>query len=263
MPKNACGCPPRGPCTPWMEHDCHAPGGKPPCPPDPCECCKKHECCCENRWDDCTKPPCKPCPPPPCPPKPHPRPKPRPPKPQGVLLNRIVCSERRLFPALCVMLRPEGLPRCAQPPYELLMVQQSGAQPYWTPLDTPAHDARLCLKVMIPVCCQIRDQCGKCYAAQAEVPVEVSLAPGCARGDCWRYQLVFAPCVRLRCSPVCSQDGCFEAELEVSLEIYFTQLTPCVTRPPEPPCAELPLYPPPCEPRCPAGPGPCGWPARG
>ncbi len=252
MPKEVHGCPSCGAYPPRKEHARHGPCGEPICPQEPCECCKKHECCCEKKQDECKKPPHYPCPS-----------RPRPPRTQGVLLSRIVCSERRLFPALCVKLCPEGLPPCAQPPYELLMVQQSGAQPYWTPLDTPAHDSRMCIKVMIPVCCQIRDDCGQCYAARAEVPVEARLNPGFARCDCWRYQFVFAPCVRLRCAPACSRDGCFEVELEISLEIYVTQLAPCAARPSEPSCPDLPLYPPPCEPRCQADPGPCGWPTQG
>ena len=57
--------------------------------------------------------------------------------------------------------------------------------------------------------------------------------------------------------------------LQVVLDAYAVRPEPCMLRRPEPACPDLPLYPPPitpgppCWPQCPAGPDPCGWPARG
>lgn len=196
----------------------------------------------------------------------------RPPKPQplqSVLLHKILCCERRLYPDLCCELYVTDIPRCAKPPFTLTMVQQSGAQPWWTPLEAHPCDARLPIKVVIPVCCQICDSCGKHYSATAEICVEASLSPACAQSDCWRHQLVINPCVRLKGCPPCSEDCCFSVKLEVTLEMYMTQLTPCAMGKPKQECPDLPLYPQPCckatppsWPQCPKDQDPCGWPRQ-
>ncbi|MDD3412052.1 MAG: hypothetical protein PHY12_14705 [Eubacteriales bacterium] len=191
----------------------------------------------------------------------------RPPQ-QGVLLNKIVCCDRRLIPSLCTELCLCDLPRCAKPPFTLLMVQQSGAQPWWTPLET--HGNRFSLRVCIPVCCQVKDACGQLHHATSVVEVDANLTPNCPVSECWRHSIVIVPCVRLCSPPVCSDDSCFHVKLEISLEIYMTRPEPCAMRAPAPPCPELPLYPPPCKPstppcwqQCPASPGPCEWPKQG
>ncbi len=220
----------------------------------------------------CGQPGCGPAAPPCCPPTP---PKSKPSKPpkacatQGVLLNKIISSERKLYPALCVDLAVTDLPCCAKAPFSLTMVQQSGAQPWWTPLESQGPYARLCLRVYIPVCCQVKDSCGRYFSATSVVEVDACLAPSCPASDCWRHNLVIVPCVRLCSPPVCSQDCVFAVKLEVALELYLTRPEPCFMRAPTPPCPDLPLYPmpcnltPPCWPQCPTSQDPCGWPRQG
>ena len=244
-------CPPRD-CKP--RRDCHDPCD---CKPrrdcyDPCDCKPRREC-----HDPCD---CRPHRPPSCKPKP-----PCPDKQQGVLLNRIVCCDRRFIPSLCADLKLEGLPCCAKPPFRLTMVQQSGAQPWWAPLESKG--SRLRLRVTIPVCCQVQDACGEYYSATSTVEVEATLAPQCPSSDCWRNSIIVVPCVRLCPPPVCSEDCCFQARLEVSLELYMTHPEPCMMRKPAPPCPDLPLYPPPITPprwrQCQEVPVPYGWPTQG
>lgn len=226
----------------------------------PCGC---QSCGSQRPPDHCVhpQPPSRP----PRPPKPC-----RPPQAQGVLLDKIIACERKFIPSLCTDLVVEGLPCCAQPPFLLTMVQQSGAQPWWTPLETQGPFQRLCMRVCIPVCCQIKASCGKHYSATSVVEVEACLTPGCNASEWWRHRIVIVPCVRLCCPPVCSEDVCFRVQLEVTLEIYLTRPEPCMMRPQTPPCPDLPLYPQPCKPptphcwqQCPEVPDPCGWPRQG
>lgn len=197
------------------------------------------------------------------------RPPPRPPQrcEPSVLLQKICGCERRSFPALCVALRAEGLPSRAQPPFTLCMVQQSGAPPWWTPLENTSRERRLCMRVFIPVCMQLKDGCGSWFSAEGTVALDMSVSPGCAPSECWRYQTVINACVRMKQPPVCSEDGCFEVRLEALVELFWVRPEACAMR--RPACPELPLYPPPCAPtppcwpQCPADPPPCGWPTQG
>ena len=205
---------------------------------------------------------------------PH-RERPRPPKPkppchkgaESVLMQKIVSCEKRNFPNACTELTLEGVPPCAQPPYTLVMVQQSGAQPWWSPLENHL-DGRLRIRVSIPVCCQVRDACGKLFTATSVVTVEASLRPLCPMSECWRHNLYVVPFVRL-CGTDCTSDcATFAVRLEICMDIYLLRPEPCMMRRAEPPCPDLPLYPQPVKPppywqQCPEAPGPCGWPRQG
>ena len=204
------------------------------------------------------------------------RPKPNPAPPKSVLLPRILCNERRSFSSLCVRLTLPDLPCDARPPYQLLMVQQSGAPPWWTPLENKGSRRQLCVRVFIPVCAQVRDGCGAYHHATSVVEVDTHLSPACPLSECWRHSLVIAPCVRLCQSPVCSEERCFDVRLEVSLDMYLTRPEPFSVRSCAPSCPDLPLYPPPmghdaccqrpprpCEPQYPEDLCPCGWPVQG
>lgn len=203
----------------------------------------------------------------------RPPPPPRPPKKcertQSVLLQKICCCERRSFPAHCASLLAEEIPCWAKPPFTLCMVQQSGAPPWWTPLENAPHDRRLCMRVYIPVCMQVQDACGKWFSANGTVELDMALSPSCALSECWQYQTIIYACVRMCQPPVCSDNGCFEVRLEAVVELFLVRPEPCAMRRHEPPCPELPLYPPPCDPtppcwqQCPAAPRPCGWPKQG
>ncbi|MEG0742952.1 MAG: hypothetical protein RSH26_07070 [Clostridia bacterium] len=193
----------------------------------------------------------------------------KPVKAEGVLLQKITACERRNITGLCADLTLEGLPCSAKPPFTLLMVQQSGAQPWWTPLEHQGADSRLHIRAYIPVCCQVRDACGELYHATGVVEAEASLRPPCPLSDCWRHNICVVPCVRL-CQTDCrSENNTFHVQLEVTLEIYLLRPEPCMVRKPEPTCPELPLYPPPARPTppcwqpCPTAQDPCGWPRQG
>ena len=213
----------------------------------------------------CTCHACGEKPPRPCPP-PRPDPCCRPSRPEGVLLQKIVCCERRTIPCLCTCLTLSGL-ECARPPLSLLSVRESGAQPSWTPPGEPDCAGRISLKVCIPVCAQVADSCGQRFTATAMVEAEtcLRLPPSCAGF----YSLFIVPCVRLICAEGCSDGPTFQVRLQIALDLYAVRPEPCMLRGPEPACPDLPLYPPhirqdpPCWPQCPAGPGPCGWPGRG
>lgn len=169
----------------------------------------------------------------------------KPPKPkcESVLLQKIISCERRNIPQLCARLELDGLPECATPPYQLIMVQQSGAQPWWTPMENHGPDTRYHIRVHIPVCCQVRDACGVCYHASAVVEAEVSFRSPVPSSECWRHSLFIVPCVQLTGGELCSEDPVFCATLEVCLEIFLLRPEPCAMHRHEPPCPELPLYP--------------------
>ncbi len=191
---------------------------------------------------------------------------PPPPKPcrggtESALLPKVAAWERCRIPCLSTELRLEGLPCCAEGPCRLLMVQQSGAQPWWEPAEQPCGEHRMHIRVCIPVCCQVMDACERLHSASAVVKVEATLRLGCPPSECWRYQLLFIPYVRLldaECSGECSV---FRARLEVQLEWYQLRPEVCGMRRPEPACPELPLYPPPIQPGYPCGCEP-GWPRQ-
>ena len=221
----------------------------PPIQPLPCmDCCPPDPCCPKYKpskaplhkavsWPE----PVKPCPPShqagavcPVPPM-----KPGKPKCESVLLQKIIGCEKRHIPQLCARLALEGL--CACPPYRLLSVMPSGAQPWWSPLESHGPDARHHIRVFIPVCCQVCDGEGGTHTATAVVEMEVSYRP-C--GHCPdSANLFIVPCVRLIGGDVCSEDTVFCVQLEVNLEIYLLRPQPCAMHRPEPACPELPLYP--------------------
>ena len=244
-PAPDCGCRPSPPCPP-------------PCPPPAPDCgCRPHRPCpppCPPPAPDCgCRPsrPCKPC---------------KPGKPEGVLLQKILSCDRLSISCLCVDLALSGLD-CARPPLTLMSVHESGAQPSWTPLGEPDCAGRVMVRVTVPVCAQVSDACGQRFAATGQADAEVCLRlPGACHGY---YSLFLLPCVRLLCADGCAEGPVFHARLQVVLDAYAVRPEPCMLRRREPACPDLPLYPPPitpgppCWPQCPAGPDPCGWPARG
>ena len=243
----------------YQRHGCECQGITAPyCPPPACppmkplpcmDCCPPEPCCQQHKpskaplhkaitWPK----PVKPCPPPhhsgvvcPLPPM-----KPSKPKCESVLLQKIVCCEKRHIPQLCARLELQGL--CSCPPYRLLSVQPSGAQPWWTPLESHGPDSRNHIRVSIPVCCQVCDGEGCTHTVTSVVEAEVSYRPCCPQAD-GRSSLFIVPCVRLTGGDVCSEDPVFCVQLEVSLEMYLLRPEPCAMHRPEPACPELPLYP--------------------
>ncbi len=217
------------PCMPPCPPPCPPP--KPPCPP-PCP------------------PPKPPCPPPCPPPKP-----PCPPKDHGcremtqILLPKVICSGREWQRRLCTTLEVNGLPDCAKPPYQLVSVQQSGAQPWWEPAKCTSNNGQAMYHVYIPVTACIVDCSGCEFFGTAVVEMDACLHLKCRPSECWRYNLIVVPCVRLACGTVYSDTSCFDVELEVVLELYLIQWIPYPDKPCNPGRRELPLYPQPQRPR--------------
>lgn len=183
----------------------------------------------------------------------------KPPKPAGpckpekhesVLLPKIVCCERRNIPRHCTELALEGIPCHASAPYRLCGLRQSGAQPWWRPLDAGGNHQRMRIAVCIPVCAEIKDSCGRCYHASGVVEVEVSVGARCMPCDGWKQQLFIVPALRLLKGEECSEDACFRVEVEVQLEIYLLKPEACMVKKGEPPCPDVPLYPRPCGESC-------------
>lgn len=178
---------------------------------------------------ECSCPICKPTKPAPC---------------QGFLLPKIIASGREWLRRCCVNLAVEDLPRCTQPPFTLCSVSSCG-EPCWESLP----DGRpLRFRVRIPLLCQVRDACGCLHSGRAEISSELCLTPACPLAECWRASMMVLPCVRLVCAD-CSQDACFNAQLEVLVEAYLLRWEACMTHQPcKPACPDLPLYPQPCFP---------------
>ena len=189
---------------------------RPPCPPEACRC------------DTCRRPP-------PCPQE-HKR---------GFLLPRILASGRAWLRNCQTTLRVEGLPDCPTP-WTLLSVAVAG-EPQWIQEHDPGRQT-LCLHLTIPLLCQARDGCGCIHTGRSCVTVDVCMQLMTPAAECWRSTILALPCVRLMGAPCPSEDGCFDAVLEIVAECYMVRWEPCMAGPPQPPRPpQLPLYPqPPC-----------------
>jgi len=168
----------------------------------------------------------------------HPRP-PTPPKSppgEGVLLPKIIASDRRTLPNLHTNLQVSGLNGCG--PWQLTGVLPGG-QPTWR-WDCCQQGQ---IHLSIPLLAQISDGSGCTRTAAAELEVQTCFI--CPQTDWWRCQLVILPCVRLACSPVCSHNSCFDTVFHVTLDLYLICLKPHFTGGCAPACPPLPLYPPP------------------
>lgn len=169
--------------------------------------------------------------------------KPRKPRCENILLQKIVCCEKRTIPNLCTQITLEGLPPCTCSPYRLEWMQQSGAQPWWTPVETQGPDMRNHILVSIPVCCVVIDGEGNRHHASAVVQAEVSYKAGGYGKENWRNSLFIVPCIRMLGGDVCSDNLTFCIRVEIHMEIYLLRPEPCAVQPPEPVCEEMPLYP--------------------
>ena len=86
----------------------------------------------------------------------------------------------------------------------------------------------MCLRLCIPVCCQVRDCRGNLYTGDALVETDINLRLTMPVNECWRNTMVVLPCVRLVCAPPPSDDACFEAQLELLVEVYMTRWETCM-----------------------------------
>ena len=165
---------------------------------------------------------------------------------RSFLLPRILASGRAWLRRCQTTLQVEGLPECAPPTLTLLSVGAAG-EPAWTQEHDSARRA-LCLHVTIPLICQVRDSCGCIHNGRACIRVDVAMQLAVPAAECWRNTLLVQPCVRLVCAPCPSEDGCFQAELEILAECYMIRWEPCMAGATTPECPpSLPLYPqPPC-----------------
>lgn len=165
------------------------------------------------------------------------------PRCESVLLQKIVCCEKRTIPNLCTQITLDGLPTCACAPYRLEWVQQSGAQPWWTPVQTHGPDSRNHILVSVPVCCIVVDGEGNRHHAASVVQAEVSYKNGAYGKESWRNSLLIVPCIRMLGGDVCSDAPNFCIQVEIHMEIYLLRPEPCAVQQPQPLYEEMPLYP--------------------
>lgn len=170
-------------------------------------------------------------------------PKPEKPICENVLLQKIIACERRSIPQLCTQVKPDRLPDCACPPYTLLSLTQSGAQPWWSPVEHHCPDQRSYIKVFIPVCLKLCDSEGRTWHTTAVVEAEVSYRPPMGYGEHRSGSLFIVPCLRLTGGERCSESGTFCVQLEICLELYVLRPEPCAMHHHELPEKPLPLYP--------------------
>ena len=207
-------CPPLPSCPPMPCSNC--PG---PCSPDQCRCgrCRKPE---------------PPCPPDPCSCDRCPRPEGCFP-PHSFLLPRILASGRIWLRRTPFCLTLTNMDPCAQPPYTLLSVEASSAQPRWEIASSP-NPHRMCIHVWVPLCCRVKDGCGNVYTAEAEAEADVPMQLTMPAAECWRNTLVVLPCVRLVCAPQVSDTLCITAQLEMIVEAFLTRWEGCMVGMPKP-----------------------------
>lgn len=120
-----------------------------------------------------------------------------------------------------------NLAPCAEPPFTLLAVNLGSDAPRWEVLSSQSPH-QLCLHLCIPVTCQIRDCRGAVYTGDALVETDVALRLTMPISECWRNTMVVLPCVRLVCPPPPCDTPCFEAQLELLVEVYMTRWETCM-----------------------------------
>jgi len=113
----------------------------------------------------------------------------------------------------------DDIPDFAESPLTLVGVTVSG-QATWEQISECRQQL---LRVTVPVALQIRDCSGRCRTGHATVTLTIPLC-GCSHHDLWRGQLYVAPCIRLAAPVTENDDGCFDAPLEVSAEVYLVRL---------------------------------------
>ena len=161
----------------------------------------------------------------------------RPPQPEGVLLPKILCNEKRVIPRLCTTLQVNGLPDCRA--VRIVRIEPSCIPPTWSP-GTPDGCGRSTVNISIPVDVTVCDDCGRQHTGNALV--ETNVVSACASRPGWQQRLLIVPCIQLLCSePGCG--SCFDVQLHLTLDIYLLCLQPHMMHPPAPACPDLPLYP--------------------
>lgn len=208
-----CGC-----SVPWPKPEPPRPpcSSCAPCPPRDCHC---RDCCCAPQ---------------PCAQR----------SSHAFLLPRVLAAGRQWQRRCSLCLELCGLPECIEGPLTLVSVSACGESSWEAvPVDSPHV---LCLRVTIPLHCQVRDRCGAIHSARASLTTEVTLRLSCPAAECWRHQLLLLPCVRLACPPCPSENCRFDVQLELLVEAYLIRWEPCSTGMSQPACPQLPLYPQPC-----------------
>lgn len=165
---------------------------------------------------------------------------------RGVLLPRVIARGQTWHRCCHATLQVEGLPECLHPPLMLASVTAVG-EPSWTQQPDPSCRA-LCLHVIIPVQCEVRDCQGCTMWGRACIEVDITLPLSIPLAECWRSSMKVIPCVRMICPPCTACEPCFDVQLEVLAEAYLLRWETCQALPPKPDCPPpLPLYPPPCK----------------
>lgn len=137
----------------------------------------------------------------------------------GFLLPRYVSIGRTFQRQMTQTLCADDIPECADSPLTLVGVSVSG-QATWEQLSECRQQL---LRVTVPVTLQIRDCSGRCRTGHSTVTLTIPLC-GCRQQDLWRGQLYVAPCIRLAAPVTENDDGCFDAPLEVSAEVFLVRL---------------------------------------
>ena len=196
---NHCGCVASDgtpACNAW------APWGRPGCGQNGCGCsrcsrCGRDDCtsCTCGAWSGCST------------------------GSSGYLLPRYVSIGRTFQRQMTQTLCADDIPDFAESPLTLVGVTVSG-QAAWEQISECRQQL---LRVTVPVALQIRDCSGRCRTGHATVTLTIPLC-GCSHHDLWRGQLYVAPCIRLAAPVTENDDGCFDAPLEVSAEVYLVRL---------------------------------------
>ena len=160
----------------------------------------------------------------------------------GVLLDRIISSEKRVIPRLCTVLEAFGLPDCA-PPLRLVRIVPAEGIPSWTVTGDPDPCGRVPVCVSIPVRMILCDSCGRTHSATAVIDVQTWIP--CAMTESWGCRLHIVPAIQLLCRECLSCDAHFEVQLHITLDFYLLRPEAVYPGRPAPACPDLPLYPPP------------------
>lgn len=155
--------------------------------------------------------------------------------PEGWLMQKVVACDRQVIPCheaeLCLCGVPDD--SCAK----VRNVSYSG-------LPMRMTQSCNCMRAVIPLTVQLCDHCGRCFWAGAETEVEIRLPCSCIHPHAG--QLFLVPEVRLlNAQDACG--GCFRVQLQIVLNLYVLSceiMGRC-----RPVCPQLPLYPPPIQPR--------------
>lgn len=140
-----------------------------------------------------------------------------------MLVPRVIASGRLWQRSTEVELCVEDLPECAVAPFTLTGVTACSPGE-WELVRGPR--GRVFLRVTLRLMCQVRDANCCCFTGHSAIAVDVPLHTSFPIRDLWRTHVIVQPTVWLSCVRGVSDDGCFQASLDVLVDVFLARWEP-------------------------------------